>query len=176
MSNVLIGIIGVILFIGVALAGALFLGDRFSMAANSSKASTMIQQLQQAANAASLYEVHTGSPINAGAVDTSPIMSRYLKTAPQVLVDTGGGAYFYDAAGEGITGGKAVLVGMVLKNGKVDREICEAVQRHTGQIGTADPFDGTARPKADVPALGFKAGCMNIGVGGEPRFLVFYGV
>ena len=42
MSNVLIGIIGVILFIGLALAGALFLGPRFQAATISSKASATV--------------------------------------------------------------------------------------------------------------------------------------
>jgi len=42
MSNVLIGIIGVILFIGLALAGALFLGPRFQESTNNSRGSAVI--------------------------------------------------------------------------------------------------------------------------------------
>ena len=43
MSNVLIGIIGVILLIGLVLAGALFLGARFQAAADNSRASASVQ-------------------------------------------------------------------------------------------------------------------------------------
>jgi type II secretory pathway pseudopilin PulG len=60
MSNVLIGIIGVILFIGLALAGALFLGPRFQEATNNSKASANVQAMQQVIAAANMYELTNG--------------------------------------------------------------------------------------------------------------------
>ena len=57
MSNVLIGIIGVILFIGLALAGALFLGPRFQQSTNNSKASASVQAVSQVGNAANMANV-----------------------------------------------------------------------------------------------------------------------
>ena len=60
MSNVLIGIIGVILFIGLALAGALFLGPRFQESRTNSDASATIQRVSQLAHATSLYELEQG--------------------------------------------------------------------------------------------------------------------
>src|SRR3546814_303803 len=60
MSNVLIGIIGVILFIGLALAGALFLGPRFQESTNNSRASASVQAVSQIASAANMFEVQEG--------------------------------------------------------------------------------------------------------------------
>ncbi len=60
MSNVLIGIIGVILFIGLALAGALFLGPRFQEATINSKAAALVQQANQVVQARSMYTVQQG--------------------------------------------------------------------------------------------------------------------
>src|SRR3546814_17765989 len=60
MSNVLIGIIGVILFIGLALAGALFLGPRFQESPHNSRASSSVQEVSQIASAANIFEGHEG--------------------------------------------------------------------------------------------------------------------
>ena len=63
MSNVLIGIIGVILFIGLALAGALFLGPRFQEASLNSKDAASLQAVSQISNASRMYAVQEGRPI-----------------------------------------------------------------------------------------------------------------
>jgi hypothetical protein len=47
VSNVLIGIIGVILFIALAMAGAMFLGPQFQRAFVNSKAMTLSQMASQ---------------------------------------------------------------------------------------------------------------------------------
>jgi hypothetical protein len=83
MSNVLIGIIGVILFIGLALAGALFLGPRFQEATNNSKAAAVTQALQQVSSATNLYSLNTGVPMSTSEHDTlaqTLASSGYLKT------------------------------------------------------------------------------------------------
>ena len=85
MSNVLIGIIGVILFIGLALAGALFLGPRFQEATNNSKASALVQSLSQTANAVNMYRVQEGKPLLASSYTTNVqtmVDAGYLKSAP----------------------------------------------------------------------------------------------
>ena len=84
MSNVLIGIIGVILFIGLALAGALFLGPRFQEATNNSKASAVVQALQQVSAATNLYSLDKGAPMSTSEHDTlatTLATAGYLKTA-----------------------------------------------------------------------------------------------
>ena len=79
MSNVLIGIIGVILFIGLALAGALFLSPRFQESTNNSTASASVQAVSQVAHAANMYSVQEGR----AATDVDALTTgRYLKSLP----------------------------------------------------------------------------------------------
>jgi hypothetical protein len=60
MSNVLIGIIGVILFIGLALAGALFLGPRFQESTANSDAAAVMSSIKQAIDGAELWRIQEG--------------------------------------------------------------------------------------------------------------------
>jgi hypothetical protein len=78
MSNVLIGIIGVILFIGLALAGALFLGPRFQESTSNSDAAAVMSSLKQAADAAEMWRVQEGKQY-VPATDTSFLAPGYLK-------------------------------------------------------------------------------------------------
>jgi len=82
VSNVLIGIIGVILFIGLALAGALFLGPRFQQSTNNAKASAAIQAVSQVAQAAAMYRVSEGKTLST--VENSSVLKNtgYLKQVP----------------------------------------------------------------------------------------------
>jgi len=77
MSNVLIGIIGVILFIGLALAGALILGDDFGTASNSAKAATAVSNLNQVAQAAGMYQLKTGTAYSQNPIEG--LAPRFLK-------------------------------------------------------------------------------------------------
>ena len=79
MSNVLIGIIGVILFIGLALAGALILGDDFRTATASSQAAAAAQTMLQIQSAVGMWKLKTGqSSIPNG--NTQFLAPRFLKT------------------------------------------------------------------------------------------------
>ena len=82
MSNVLIGIIGVILFIGLALAGALFLGQRFQESATTSKASASVAQVRQIVSAIELYQLETGRTMIASEDNASLLLNGYLKSMP----------------------------------------------------------------------------------------------
>jgi type II secretory pathway pseudopilin PulG len=84
MSNVLIGIIGVILFIGLALAGALFLGPRFQESTNNSRASAAVQAVAQVSNAANMYKVQEGKDVaGTGVAPATQLQSdSYLKSVP----------------------------------------------------------------------------------------------
>ena len=90
MSNVLIGIIGVILFIGLALAGALFLGPRFQESTNTTKAARIVSDMQQITAAVNMYRLREGAPLLATDYTTNvaKLMPGYLKTEP--LVATSG--------------------------------------------------------------------------------------
>jgi hypothetical protein len=142
MSNVLIGIIGVILFIGLALAGALFLGPRFQQSANDAKASAAVQAVKQVTDAANMYRLETGKPIrlheSAKLVD-----DRYLKSMPQIM---GRGPFLIDAVGcAGCAGSEAEAlgVGYYLGTDGEARRVCEAVSRQTGQTASGQPFAPT---------------------------------
>jgi hypothetical protein len=81
MSNVLIGIIGVILFIGLALAGALILGDDFRSASNSSKAAALASQMKQMVDAAEMRKLKLGVALTPS-TDASFLVPRFLKSMP----------------------------------------------------------------------------------------------
>lgn len=170
MSNVLIGIIGIILFIGLALAGALFLGPRFQSASNDSKAAAMVQQLQQASNAAAMYTVETGSPLPSGLLGESHLIGRYLKQDLRNPLENGGPAYLFDENGQTIGEEESKFVGMVLKNGSNSQQICESVQRSAGQIASSGAFDDNVYSRTEVTGLKLRAGCLYLD---EDRYLVF---
>jgi type II secretory pathway pseudopilin PulG len=130
MSNVLIGIIGVILFIGLALAGALFLGPRFQESTNNSRASAAIQAVAQVSNAANMYRVQEGktdyvlkaSPVPA--TDTTDlVVTNYLKSVPS---NPTGGAGIPTIG----TGTSAGFVTLTLSTN--DKAVCDAINKQSG--------------------------------------------
>jgi len=156
MSNVLIGIIGVILFIGLALAGALFLGPRFQESTNNSRASAAVQAVSQVSNAANMYNVQEGkipSAIDdATHTATTLIGGGYLKSVP--ANPTTGGAVVLDSTNKVVTmtlGGNA-------------SSICKAINKQTAGLADTAPYPtaavGTAgcyADKADNTAATFTA-------------------
>ncbi len=134
MSNVLIGIIGVILFIGLALAGALFLGPRFQESTNNSKASAAVQVVSQVAHAANMSQVNEGRPLLANeSLSTALVSKGYLKSIP--ANPTGDNApFFVDVGGTGSGTGQVGAVIMRLLDAGPAKSICEAVRRQNGML------------------------------------------
>jgi len=138
MSNVLIGIIGVILFIGLALAGALFLGPRFQEASNNAKAAAVVQSMDQFTKAVNMYQTMEGTPMPAvGAASVFTLANKgYLKS---VIVSPFNGAVFSinDATGNG---GPDPADHVETNLGDVDntvaKSVCEAIERQAGGTGT----------------------------------------
>ena len=130
MSNVLIGIIGVILFIGLALAGAMILGDDFRSASNSSKAATYVSRIQQVGAAAQMYQLKTGNKIGMerNGLDSSFLIPRFLKALPSDPTITAPMFWTY---------GSGTLTYAYLR-GDNKAAICLDVQRTLGQIGPDD--------------------------------------
>ena len=137
MSNVLIGIIGVILFIGLALAGALILGSDFLSASAASKAAATTAQLQQAAQAITMRNVKTGAVMTANEFNTvgqSLLVPRFLKSMP--VNPTGGPAIFaqdQQARTVGSDTGPVYVLGMIMPRETRSRTICEAIADSTGK-------------------------------------------
>ena len=136
MSNVLIGIIGVILFIGLALAGALFLGPRFQESANNSKAAAIVQHMQQLTSAMNMYEVNEGKPLVA--VDynngvSTMVSSGYVKSILRNPISTER-YHAVDATGLGSSLATKYVYSNI-GNSEVAVNICKAIER---QAGAAD--------------------------------------
>lgn len=127
MSNVLIGIIGVILFIGLALAGALFLGPRFQQATNVSKSAAVVSGIDQVAKAAKMRKVSTGSTGIAGS-PSYLVSESYLKSLPSlpgvsrvIMIDRNGS-----------TTGSAAFVVAEMGTSEGARGICDSIERNSG--------------------------------------------
>ena len=133
MSNVLIGIIGVILFIGLALAGALFLGPRFQESTNNSRASAAVQAVSQVSNAANMYKVQEGTDASAGDVADGGqlVTSGYLKSTPSNPAGTA-------AINLGATGTSRFVTMVLAGNAKA---ICQAINKQSGVAMTGTNSD-----------------------------------
>jgi type II secretory pathway pseudopilin PulG len=157
MSNVLIGIIGVILFIGLALAGALFLGPRFQEATNNSKASAVVQANAQLAQAAAMYRVQEGREWD----NTRPegLMPSYIKAMP-TNVTSGQLGYGYRALDGNLAISSTVAPGYSttgwLPDDEAGRTLCGAIARQSGQTVGADG----SPPSAAAPQG--TSGCIRI--------------
>ncbi len=175
MSNVLIGIIGVILFIGLALAGALFLGERFAQSRNTSVASAAVQSVAQIANAINLYNAENGAPLRAG---EDPLMltqagARYLKALP--INPTGSDAAVILTVDGNGSGGEGRLVTMRLSG--ADLDVCRAIARQTstgldtiGQSGVTEVSVGSDIPKGPAGCFMAKAAFGAFGAGSYHAF------
>ncbi len=165
MSNVLIGIIGVILFIGLALAGALILGDDFRSASSSSKAAASIAQGRQIVNALSMHDLKTGTtfPYERSGVRTSPsdLVPRFLKTGT-----TTDGWHFHTKSGGG------VHPAADLKMNETNAAVCLEVQRQSGQAtGDATAPSMTRLSAAQIASM--PMGCTLQSIGGEDHYVLF---
>ncbi len=148
MSNVLIGIIGVILFIGLALAGALFLGPRFQESTNNSRAAAVIQAVSQISNAANMYRVQEGRSVASNAnIDTILRGEGYLKSVPANPASDVYVPLLATAGGVRSSTQPADYVVMQLTDNAA--AVCSAIAKKSGQALGADdapPEAGTALP------------------------------
>lgn len=160
MSNVLIGIIGVILFIGLALAGALFLGPRFQESTNNSQAAAALQTATQTAAAYNLYRLQEGVDHDTGKVtDTDVLFTKgYLKAGIGNRY-VSGAPFLIDANGSGNGSSNVpVLAGVILTGDESSKAVCAAIDRQSGRIGSGEQFDATPRSFASTSLVG-RAGC-----------------
>lgn len=162
MSNVLIGIIGVILFIGLAIAGALFLGPRFQESSYNAEAARVINSVRQVSSAAAMYQTDMSGPIPIG-TDLSALTSKgYLRTVPGNPYDT---SWTVEALDNGFArdGGANVFAWSIGNRSGV----CEAIQRQTAQTQAGFAFDDTVHPLSDMLKAG---GCFKVAqsIGGAP--------
>jgi len=163
MSNVLIGIIGVILFIGLALAGALFLGPRFQESTNNSKASAAVQAVSQAASALNMYRAQEGRQYTQYTLDDLKT-ANYLKSIPVNPVHAPYFPIVTSLNGDQVfTSADYVVMGLSPsgENQTVTDAVCLAIAKQTGQV----PSSTTTVPSGTKPPLTATAGCIALTAG-----------
>lgn len=143
MSNVLIGVIGVILFIGLALAGALFLGPQFQSATTDSTVSSISQALSQTSHALELYNAQEEIPITVGGLNTT-VTAGYLKSRPYTSLIRG------EAGSVGV--GIPIKYVVVIANSTLNPTIasdktCQSLAKKVGMSGAEQLVEA-----ADAPA------------------------
>lgn len=171
MSNVLIGIIGVILFIGLALAGALFLGPQFHKAYVNSQAVAVTQMISQVMAASSLFRTEEGVPIIARDSVTRLLSAGYLSTLPgNPYIDRGG--FPFRTLYSGDLQSSAFYADIVMLNLGPQSEaenVCEAINRQAGN--GEDIYELDISVGADVRSgTGSSIGCFrmhDVGIFGE---------
>lgn len=136
MSNVLIGVIAVVLFIGLAIAGALFLGSRFTGSRTEAEAARYLSEGSQIYKAYEMYGIQMGvypdgDPAKYSSVDATQRKLQqlkdmgFLKSIPVGGSRNGGTAPWYidDTKGAALT-----LIGT--DDGAV--KICDVARRQLG--------------------------------------------
>jgi len=98
MSNVLIGIIGVILFIGLALAGALILGDDFKSSQADTLAARYGTSLSQMEAATAMMKLKTGRTPLVGDFEIE-LIPRFIKLRPNLGTGVFAGWRAFDNSG-----------------------------------------------------------------------------
>lgn len=132
MSNVLIGIIGVILFIGLALAGALILGDDFRSANAESKAAATSALMAQAAQAVNMYQLKTGRILTSAYAGDYAVQigTRFIKSTPVNPVN--GNGFLVVNQGGGHDAGPAIQLYTSLGNDAYAKSVCVAIEANAG--------------------------------------------
>ncbi len=146
MSNVLIGIIGVILFIGLALAGALILGTDFMTATSSSKAAAVAQHLNQISAAINMYQLKTGRTMIASEDNVALLQPRFLKSFPAGN-PVNQGTYRINDEGANIAVAPVRMVITPMGTDSRARDVCVAIEE---QAGNPNP---DLAPKSDFGAV-----------------------
>lgn len=150
MSNVIIGIVGVILFIGLAIAGASFLGPRFVESTAKSKASAVMQANATIAGAVQVRdrELQVSTPSDAVLEDI--LHPNYIGEMPR---NPAGGAAPILVDASGAQSGPASFVIMEVAGTNAD-EICNAISRQGGGPAVA--------PRLTSADIGRPVGCFRI--------------
>lgn len=139
MSQVIIGVIGMLLFIGLAIAGASYLGPQFGDQKVEAEATRYLSERSQIERAVQSYASDLGGlPIVPGQdpVDVL-VQGKYLTKSPA----GGGGLWAYDAASKSLV---MTLPGSASQKLKV----CVAARKRAGIPNPGTPYkcDGSDAP------------------------------
>jgi hypothetical protein len=157
VSNVLIGIIGVILFIGLALAGAMILGEDFQSSRASSEAAMIQQQLSQVGAAYEMYRLKVGArPVPASAYahligrETMVAMTpRFLKTLPPQTDRPNSWWFFVDENGDPAARNPTYVMFNIAGSDRSAQKVCDAVAEMAGMADASGKARTYGKPPAD---------------------------
>lgn len=171
MSNVLLGILAVVLFMGLAIGSAVFLGPRFDEAQSLGAASDIIQSVASVSTAVNAYRMATGyaygpgleSPqvlVDAGFMRRVPENSLVPGRAPQIYGSNGLDYLSTPAADQPVWSPRFVYMSI-----GDDRLVCSQVMRVLGHISGSSMVSDTAVSPA-VAGDQRSAGCFRTASGG----------
>jgi hypothetical protein len=153
VSNVLIGIIGVILFIGLALAGALILGDDFKSSQADSVAARYGTALSQMEAATAMMKLKTGRSPVVGDFEAE-LIPRFIKLRPVL----GDGVFAGWRAGDNSgTPVPPTFTAVVAPPTSVNVAACLSYAQQVGQISATS---STVPTGATAPAI--TTGCFQM--------------
>ena len=164
MSNLLIGIIGVALFIGLAMGAALFIGPQFDEAQTNAQASDTVQAVSSVAASVNSYRLATGysvgpalasaqALVNAGYLRDVPINSAMSGRQPQIVNSAG-----LDSANSGAPATFAPKYVIMSLGG--NQGLCTLIERKVGTIPSGSVVSDSARTMEG--AVNRQVGCFRI--------------
>lgn len=167
VSNLLIGIIGVALFIGLAMGAALFIGPQFDDAQNNALSSDTVQAVSSVASAVNSYRLATGYSVGPALSSAQALVSAgYLRDVPQNTALAGRPPQIVNAAGadsanSGASGTFAPKYVIMSIGGLQD--LCTLIEKKVGSISTGQTVSATARTMEG--AVNRQVGCFRISTG-----------
>ena len=161
MSNVLIGIIGVILFIGLAIAGATILGSDFMTASASTQASIVSSHLNQMAQGVQALQARRGITLPSNTNGNLGNVLVSYKALEEVPVNplVPGNAYNAANAQGSSDATQARIIFTDLGNSKQARDTCFAIEEAAGNSNAAAVVDVSTRFDVQATAQA-RLGCM----------------
>jgi hypothetical protein len=153
MSNVLIGIVGVVLFIGLSLAGASFFGPVMTDSMTEARASGVVQIMSTTAKAVSMRnrEQETTTPASA---DSSSLVPDYLVEVPVNPVN-GNPVMLVNANGTTAGGMTRLIVTKMTTN---DAGMCAYIDRQGGGNGTIQTLGALPSQTIGCARAGYTVG------------------
>ena len=165
MSSVLIGIIGVALFMGIAIGSAIFLGPRFEDAQAQSLGSSAIQTVSAVGSSVSSFRMATGYAIGPGLESPQKLVDAgFMRQMPVNPVNSARPVVIVDESGKTYDGAAAASKpswspkAVVMSLGD-DMKVCQQIQRMTGAISNSADLDPDNRVMISTGINAKMAGC-----------------
>jgi len=165
LSSVLIGIIGIALFMGIAIGSAVFLGPRFEDAQSQSLGSTSVQAVSNVAAAVSSFRMATGYGYGPGLENTQKLVDGgYLRSVPSNPVATGRDPQIVGSNGLDYSATPAAQQSswspkFVYMSIGTDRFVCDQVLRMLGYMSSGDSMNPNTTYDPSVGGDQRPAGC-----------------